>query len=900
MPMLTNHTQHRVAYRSRRAYPEVTIMTCYDYRRLFSTQGIAWLLAALVATLAAFVQPAFAAANRSFFAFESGQVRPLAMSPDGKRLFATNTPDGRLEVFRITPKGLVQQYSVPVGLEPVAVAARSNDEVWVVNHLSDSVSIVRLFEEDPPQVIQTLQVGDEPRDIVFAGPNRNRAFITTAHRGQNSPLSFEPFKPVGRADIWVFDAADFDDPLTIVTLFGDTPRALATSPDGKYVYAGIFHSGNRTTVLSSGVVGGDNPPPRENVEGVAAPETGLIVRKVGDRWLDAGGNDWSPVVRMNLPDYDVFKIDTMANPPVEVERFSGVGTTLFNIAVNPVSGTLYVSNIEARNHVRFEGPGILSEGETVRGHFVENRITVIDEAVRPRHLNKHIDYKTFPGTEWENERSLATPLEMVVSADGTTLYLAAFGSRKVARFNAAKLEDNTFQPTPAQHIELSAGGPSGLVLDEANERLYVLTRFNNAIAIIDLTTHAEINSIPLYDSEPDSLTVGRRFLYDARLTSSRGDSSCAGCHIFGDMDHLSWDLGNPDGLVEPNPNPPAPTNPVMFPFHPMKGPLMTQSLRGLADHGPMHWRGDRTGGNDPDSGDPLDERAAFRAFNVAFEGLLGRTEPLTEAQMEAFTDFALQLFYPPNPYRALDNSLTDEQAQARRIYFNQTGDLGVTCNGCHRLDPEQGFFGSSGLTSSGRSEGQSMKVPQLRNLYTKVGFFGRAVPPDDPLPFAGDQIRGFGYLSDGSMDTLPNFLLPFDNNFSDGIAGDQERLAMSSFLLAYENSLAPIVGQQVTLSEANLPTGSKRLQLLHERALAGECDLVGKGVVSGKQRGLLLTSANEFQTDRREQVLSFEQALDLIRLQGARLTYTCVPPGSGMRIGLDRDEDGILDGDEET
>ena len=32
--------------------------------------------------------------------------------------------------------------SVPVGLEPVAVAARTDGEVWVVNHLSDSVSIV--------------------------------------------------------------------------------------------------------------------------------------------------------------------------------------------------------------------------------------------------------------------------------------------------------------------------------------------------------------------------------------------------------------------------------------------------------------------------------------------------------------------------------------------------------------------------------------------------------------------------------------------------------------------------------------------------------------------------------------------------------------------------------------
>src|SRR5262245_39686779 len=58
----------------------------------------------------------------AFTAFESGQVRPLALSPDGTRLFAVNTPDNRLEVFRVLPTGLRHLSSVTVGLEPVAVA----------------------------------------------------------------------------------------------------------------------------------------------------------------------------------------------------------------------------------------------------------------------------------------------------------------------------------------------------------------------------------------------------------------------------------------------------------------------------------------------------------------------------------------------------------------------------------------------------------------------------------------------------------------------------------------------------------------------------------------------------------------------------------------------------------
>src|SRR5262245_42020551 len=72
-----------------------------------------------------------------FTEFESGQVRPIAMSQNGSRLFAVNTPDNTLEIFNVTPAGIALAARVPVGLEPVAVATRDDLEVWVVNHLSD-------------------------------------------------------------------------------------------------------------------------------------------------------------------------------------------------------------------------------------------------------------------------------------------------------------------------------------------------------------------------------------------------------------------------------------------------------------------------------------------------------------------------------------------------------------------------------------------------------------------------------------------------------------------------------------------------------------------------------------------------------------------------------------------
>src|SRR6185436_2476628 len=135
----------------------------------------------------------------------------------------------------------------------------------------------------------------------------------------------------------------------------------------------------------------------------------------------------------------------------------------------------------------------------------------------------------------------------------------------------------------------------------------------------------------------------------------------------------------------------------------------TQSLRGMANHGPMHWRGDRTGGNDP-GGNALDENAAFKKFIIAFDGLLGRGGPITTAQMQAFATFILQVTYPPNPIRDLANGLNAAQQAGRDTYVGPITDLAASCNGCHTLNPAAGFFGGDG-GSSVEGETQEFKVP---------------------------------------------------------------------------------------------------------------------------------------------------------------------------------------------
>ena len=838
-------------------------------------------------------------ATASVAVFESGPVRPLALSADGQRLYVTNAPANCLEIYAIENDALRLVSAVSVGLEPVAVAERNANEVWVVNHLSDSVSVVRL--DGTPRVLRTLQVGDEPRDIVFAGTNRDRAFITAANRGQNRPgfnSASLVTSGVGRADVWVYDAAQLDDslngkPVTVLTLVADVPRALAVSNDGRTVYAGVFMSGNRTTVLHRDALNMPKPGISTSADGVQAPGTSLIVRFDGTAWRDEARNDWSSRVKFTLPDEDVFAIDAVAATPAVTSRFTGVGTTLFNMAVNPADGRLFVSNTESFNEVRFEGSGQRGNS-SVRGRIAESRISLITPssgAVAAVHLNRHVNFDLPQGASLsaaEKARSLSQPTALVFSQNGDTLYSAAFASAKVAALPTAALVAGNYVPDVSRQIEVPPG-PAGLALNAAGNRLYVYSRIAHALSIVDLANRSLLSTRSLFSPESTAVKEGRRFLYDATLSSANGTVSCASCHVFGDLDHLAWDLGNPDDRMQTNPNAYLPLSPRTTPrFHPLKGPMTTQTLRGMKGHGPLHWRGDRTGTTRAVVRGQTEtlEEAAFKEFNPAFVSLLGRETPLSTTQMQAFTDFVMQLANPPNPVRALDNSLTADESAGRDIYMNFPITLLGSCDNCHRLRPTSGQFGTGGLmTFEGGRITENFKVPQLRNVYTKVGMFGFSGDNSTPT---GAQIRGFGFSNDGAVDTLDNFFR--DPVFLFPPPAADTRRQVITFMMAFDTDFLPVVGQQVTWRPGAESAVESRLTLLREQAQVSSprraCDLIARASVNGTAYSALLQSDGSW--SMRGGGTRTDAQLRELATVTQPITFTCMPPGTGRRAALDQ------------
>ena len=453
---------------------------------------------------------------RPYANFEPAQTNPIRLSADGTRLFAVNTPNNSLSVFDATapasPKLLAQ---IPVGLGPVSVNPLSDDEVWVVNQVSNSISVVSVSARI---VTSTIAVPVEPMDVVFAGPNQ--AYVSVSRLNQ----------------IDVFDTVE-QTLVTTIPVFGGNPRALAVSPDGSKVYAAFALAGNGTTFISRqmappqcGTAGQPQCVPPMNPALPPPPSASLIVA--------ATDPNWAKQIKFTMPGNGVVAIATGPSPAIS-GYYSQVGTINLGLAVNPVTGDLFVANTDALNLTFFE-PNLLS-------HFVNNRITRIQAAtgtVTPFDLNPGIDYAVLPNPQAVST-ALAQPAAVVVDPSGAFMYVAAFGTDRVAWVDTNGNVLGFVEVSPPSGSGSSVDpehkrGPRGLALNAAAQTLYALNRISNTISIIGTAARNVTGEIAVgTDPTPQQVKAGRGFLYDAKL-SGNGTGSCSSCHVDADMDHLAW------------------------------------------------------------------------------------------------------------------------------------------------------------------------------------------------------------------------------------------------------------------------------------------------------------------------------------------------------------------------
>ncbi len=858
-----------------------------------------------------------------FVNFESPHVHPLDLTPDGTKLLAVNTANNALEVFQVTPNNLLLQASIPVGLDPVTVRARSNTEAWVVNQVCDEVSIVDLTQNI---VVRSLLTEDEPADVVFAGGvPATKAFVSCA----------------GRESVQVFNLADLGASPAEVLLKGEQPRALAVAPGGGTVYCAFFESGNATTVLNGntffnfthgtktgvcspqggctvipndvtnpngpygGVVPipndgtGFNPPMNPNAPASLINTHSLIVRKnAAGQWLDDNGGDWTNMVsgtaagkaRMvgwDMPDRDVAVIDANAPSTAGVQYQTRLGNILMAMAVNPATGGISVVGTDATNEIRFE-PNL--NGTFLRVNIAQ--FNALGGVNTISDLNPHLTYATPSVSPALRKESLGDPRGIAFTSDGTLACVTGMGSNNVVLLNA--------DGTRNQQAPIPVGeGPTGIVLNAANDRAYVLNRFEGTVSTVDLTTRKEVARANFFDPTPLVIKAGRKHLYNTHLGSGTGHLSCGSCHVDARWDRLGWDLGDPSGPVD--------TVDGNL-YHPMKGVKTTQFLIDIIGRGRgnLHWRGDKE---------------SLAEFAGTFQHLQGLAAPGTPAMMQELQDFLAATWYVPNPYRTLK---PESQSSTARLNPDRVRGIGTTfqsipptvplfqsvqinCSHCHNAQTGRGeLFGMGNVAGTGSgtlvdfTPNRNMSA-DLRSTYRKNGFFYNTTECN----------AGFGMMSEGVMETwfngsgVGNYLGDYEPELLSWSGGIDATNSPQSFntnnfpLASYAvQDAMPAVGFRETI---NGSVGStSRINMMKDLAATRttEYGMIVKGRYGGVMRGFRYLGGNDYQSDIAGQTVTHAQLMASAQGTGGPLSWTLVHPSTAVRMGVDADADGILDQDD--
>jgi YVTN family beta-propeller protein len=823
----------------------------------------------------AYAVPCVVSAQTAFVNFEIAPVHGLEITPDGSKLLATNTADGRLEVFTLGAGLPVYAGSIPVGLEPVSVRARTSTEVWVVNQVSDTVSIIDL---PTMNVVATLKPGNEPCDVVFVGSGAaQRAYVSVSRENL-----LRVFNPSNRS------AAP-----TTVALQGMCPKALAT--DGARVFAAFWEAGNRSTVAPRSIVDdptgpwlGQNPPPSVGSGGASGtfspplnpalppgPPSSLILNREGNpgNYKDQANVVWDSKVPWALQEHGIAIYTPSAGTTTYGQNINNVNMAL---AIQPGNGKVSTLGHHLTNYVRFEPNHRSVFGRSFFGFF--------DPANPPgptgapgagvADLNSHLyangvslPYTTNP-TPAQVNLSVADP-RAIAWRDASNAYIASMGTNLVVRISA----------TGARQSTVAVGkGPVALAYDPARSRLYVLNRFDGAVTSINTSNDSVVGAVPFFDPTPSALKPGRDLFYNARLTSKLGIVSCNSCHVDTRSDMQSWDAGDPSGSMKTfdvECESGGGISGVCADFHPLKGPMMTQNLADTVGVGPLHWRGDRE--------DVL-------AFSGGFPGFLGSAAP-SVAQMQTLQALFASLTREPNPYRTITDALptsvagfTGDPANGQALFAGPAiGGAIASCTECH-AHPSGG--GTTVIPASFLGQSQSLKTPPLRDLYVKTGFDRSSLT----------SRRGFGFGHDGATESVASLLL---NHFAPG-ASSQQRADIEAFTMCFPSGTHPAVGVQITFDAVNKndPPLVSLLDTLKQLADAHAVGLVARGRLGGLSRGFVYEPGPAvMQSDRVGQTMTVD-ALRQFTAPGGEITFTVVPIGSERRLGIDRDADGFLDRDE--
>ena len=313
-------------------------------------------------------------------AFHAGQV------------FVVNTPADTLDVIDAATARVTAR--IPTGIDPVSVRVRPDGrEIWVSNHLSDSVSVIDNDPESPTYLsvaatIQDIDLEkkstrfDEPVGIAFA--NNEKAYVALSSTNRIAVIDVASRKAT-----------------RYLRIPAQEPRAMEVR--GGRLYVTPFESNNQTQ-LSGGKPG--------DLDGKLVT---FDARKLAGAF-DSVGFTVDVVKQPKIPDRDLFIFDTRTDKLVSTVET--LGTSLFGLTVD-AAGNIYVANTDARNHINGKA-GTAKHGlKELDNRPYLNRVTKLS-------AGGEVDFfqlNPLPPQQPNRKEAVATPFAVKASRDGDVLFL---------------------------------------------------------------------------------------------------------------------------------------------------------------------------------------------------------------------------------------------------------------------------------------------------------------------------------------------------------------------------------------------------------------------------------------------------------------------------------------------
>ena len=623
--------------------------------------------------------------------FMSPHAAPIVVSEG--RVFVVNTPADTVDVIDSTTHEVVAR--VPVGIDPVGLAVRPKArELWVTNHISDSVSVIDTDAARPTcwQVVATLQDFDpktkatrfdEPVGIAFAG--NEKAYVALSAENAIAVVDARTRKITRRLAITAQD-----------------PRAIAVRGDHLYVIP--FESNNKTQLSGGG------KPLDGKLKTFDAYEHSIRNNNVLSL-----GHVVDIVKHPRVPDRDLYVFDTRSDRLVEV--VDTLGTLLYGLAVDS-TGRVFIAQTDARNDANGKS-GTRKHGlQELDNRAFLNQVTRVTFQDGAAESPEFIDLEPLPPHHPEPGQALATPYAIEVSQDDAIVFVTAAGSDKLFAVDADSGE-------VVGRADVGAV-PRGIALESRDDGksayAWVFNAVGNTVSRVDVADPAALSVVAEVQLEdPTDADIKRgRIAFNTAAASTTGTYSCASCHPDGHTDQLLWVLNTP--VVTGG-------NQIM--------PRSTMPVRGLRDTEPYHWDGipgDPYGGNnsanirknvEPNSqlGDP--ESSARHLIDGGLANTMmrvgdlskndeGKAGNLSASERAAMAKFILSVTYPPAQRRAYTNVVSRRAREGFEL-FHVKGDVernkprANVCGDCHRMP----------FLVSTNTPGTGMDAPTWRGAYDR-------------------------------------------------------------------------------------------------------------------------------------------------------------------------------------